>query len=138
MEGIDIIGRIRDLVTQTRYIFNMINSMFVLQETGGTITLDGTEQDIYRVETPMGVFEPSKVLIDFTNQTVAETVIIRTYYRIEGGGAFVKKDEVTFIGVQDPELINVDLEPNRFGIRVTIERTAGGAIDYPWEVFFRS
>lgn len=135
---IDLIGTLRWIYKKVNQIFSLVNALLVLQETGGSITTDGTEQEVYRVETPMGVFEPAKVQIDFSNNTAAETIRVRVRYRITGGGAFILKDEMVFAGVQDPALKNIELEPNRHGIRVSIERLAGGAWAYEWAVFFRS
>ena len=118
-------------------IFNIVNAILVTTETGGTITTSGAEQNVYINNAPAGVYEPLKVMIDFTNQTAVETVVVRTYYRINPTGNLIKKDEVTFVGVQDPALINVELEPNRYGIQVTMERTAGAALDYDFAVFYR-
>jgi hypothetical protein len=119
-------------------IFNAVNAILTSAETGGTVTTDGTEQDVYRVETPAGVFEPLKVKIDFTNQTAGETVVVKTYYRIKSGGNLIKEDETTFAGVQDPQLKPIDLEPNRYGLKVTMQRTAGVARDYDWEALYRA
>lgn len=120
--------------------FDLINAMLVLTETGGTVTTTGGEDDVYINDAPAGVYDPQKVRIDFSNQTAAETVVVRTYYRISPavGANLIKKDEVTFAGVQDPALINVELEPCRYGIRVSMERTAGGAKDYDWEVLYKA
>ena len=115
-------------------IYNLLTAQLVLTETGGTVTLDGTEQDVYRVDVPYGTFKPCVVQIDFTNQTIAETVVIREKYRIAPGGDYIVKDELTLVGVQSPELIGIALEENRFGVVVTIERTAGGAIAYDWDI----
>jgi hypothetical protein len=123
--------------TLTRAIFDIVNASLVTTETGGTITTDGTEQDVYINNAPAGVFEPLKVQIDCTLMQAGDTIVLREKYRITPGGAFVKKDEVTLVGVQDPELKNIELEPNRFGVEVTIQRTAGGDRDYPWAVFYR-
>jgi len=117
-------------------IFATVNALLTLTETGGTVTTTGGEDDVYVNDAPAGVYEPKKVMIDFTNQTAAETVVVRTYYRIKSTGNLILKDEVTFAGVQDPPLINVELEPNRFGVEVTMERTAGGAKDYDWEALY--
>lgn len=108
----------------------------ILIETGGTITTDGTEQTVYVNEAPAGIFEPRVIKIDFTNHTAAETVKIRTYYKIKSGGGYVKDTETTFAGAQDPDLINKHLEPTRFGVKVTIEKTAGNNKAYDWEVFY--
>ena len=118
-------------------IFDLVNAILTLTETGGTLTTDGTEQNLYINETPAGVFDPKIVQIDFTNQTATETVIIRESYRIKSGGGYIEKDAVTFAGVQTPLLKNVVLEENRFGVKVTMERTAGGAKDYDWEALYK-
>ena len=119
-------------------IFDLVNAMLVLTETGGTITTDGTEQDVYINNAPAGVYEPKKVMIDLTPMTATETVVVRTYYRIKSGGALRLKDKVEFTGIQDPPLINVELEPNRFGCRVSIETTAGDDLAYDWEALYKA
>ena len=108
----------------------------VLTETGGTVTADGTEQNVYINNAPAGVYKPICVKIDFTNHTATETVILRTYYRITDGGAWLQDDAVTYIGVPTVALINIELLPTRFGIRVTLEKTAGTNRDYLWEAFY--
>lgn len=108
-----------------------------LSETGGILTTDGTEQNVYVNAAPLGIFKPICVKIDFTNQTAGETVVIRTYYQIKAGVATpILQDEVTYAGLVSPELINIDLEPNRFGVWVTIEKSVGANRDYQWETFF--
>ena len=107
-----------------------------LSETGGTLTTDGTEQNIYINNTPLGIFRPVCVKVDFTDHTAGETVVIRVYYRLRAAGAMILQSETTYAGVLDPPLLDITLEPNRFGVQVTIERTAGVARDYDWEVFY--
>lgn len=131
-----VIGGLTSLMTKLDLVFVLVNAFFTLKETGGTITTTGAVQDVYRNETPMGVFEPRKVQIDFTHQTAAETVVVRVYYRIISGGNLIQKDEVIFAGVQTIPLKNIELEPNRFGVQVTMQRTAGGAQNYDWAAFY--
>jgi len=121
-------------------IFNLVNAMLILEETGGVVTTTGpgTEDVVYINNNPAGVFKPKVVKINFTNQTAAETVVVRTHHRDEDGGGLIKDSEVAFAGVQDPLLKNITLQPNRFGVDVTIERTAGVAKAYRWEVFTES
>jgi len=107
-----------------------------LTETGGTITTDGTEQNVYINNTPLGVFRPVCVKLDFTDHTVTETVVLRTYYRLRAGGLAILQDTVTYAGVVSPELVNINLEPNRFGVQVTMEKTAGTNRDYDWEALY--
>jgi len=119
-------------------VFDLVNAILTLTETGGTVTTTGAEQDLYVNNAPSGVFDPKVVQIDFTNQTAGETVVIREKYRIKSGGGMIKMDEVTFAGVQDPLLKNVKLEENRFGVQVTIQRTAF-VVDraYDWEALYK-
>jgi len=118
-------------------ILAIANGLPTLSETGGTVTTDGTEQNVYINNTPLGIFRPVCVKIDFTNHTAGETVVVREYYRIKAGiAAPIRQNSTTHAGVPANPLINIDLQPNRFGIKVTIEKTAGANRDYDWEAFY--
>ena len=117
-------------------VIKAVSGQKQLYETGDTLTTDGTEQTLYVNEAPSGVFDPICVMIDFTAHTATETVTIKVYYRIKSGGDYILLDEEEFIGAQDPDLILTELEPNRFGIKVTIEKTAGTNRAYDWEVHY--
>jgi len=118
-------------------LVNLIASMLTLTETGGTITTDGTEQNVYINNAPAGVYSPRLIHIDFTNHTAAETAVVREYYRIKSGGNLIKAGETTFAGAQDPALVGVVLKDNRFGVKVTIEKTAGANQDYDYEAIYK-
>jgi len=135
---IDLIGTLRRIWRRVDMIFDAVLATLVLQETGGTITTTGAVQDVYRNDTPMGTFEPLVVQIDFTNNTAAEIIVVSVYYRIKSGGDLRLKDQYTFAGVQTPALKNIEVEPNRHGVQVTLQRIAGGALTYDWCVFYRS
>jgi len=126
-------------VTRLTAIFNLISAMLVTTETGGSLTTTGpgTEDNVYINNAPAGIYEPLMVQIDFTNQLVTDTARVRVYYRITPGGGLLMKDELVFAGVQVPVLKNIPLEPNRYGIQVTIETIAGAATIYPWNVVYR-
>jgi len=125
------------ILEDTMAIREVTDSEAILTETAGQILTDATEQTIYIANAPAGVFRPICVKIDFTNQTATETVVIRTYYQIAPGGALVLQDTVTYAGVVSPELINIDLEPNRYGVWVSIQNTLIGTHrTYDWEVFY--
>ena len=111
-------------------------SILVTTETGGTLTTDGNEQDVYINNAPAGIYAPLQVLIDFTAHTAGETLVVKTYYRIKSGGNLIKHTEVTYAGLQDPLLINTVLRKNRYGVRVTAHLTAGANRDYDWEVVY--
>ena len=130
-------GIVDEILEDTNAIREVTDSEAILTETSGSITTDGTEQNVYINLAPAGIHRPICFKIDMTNQTAAETVVLRTYYQIAPGGALVLQDTVTYAGVVSPELINIDLEPNRYGIAVTIQNTAIGTHRaYDWEVFY--
>jgi len=118
-------------------LVNLAASMLTLTETGGTLTTDGTEQNLYINNAPVGLYAPRQIFIDFTNQTAGETLVVREYYRIKTGGGLVKLSETTYAGVQDPLLKNIALKENRFGIKVTAELTAGANRAYDWEAIYK-
>lgn len=134
---IAIIDAIVDAILEdTVAIREVTDSEAILSEIAGQITTDGNEQTVYTEENPAGIFDPRTFKIDMTNQTATETLVVKVYYRIAVGGGMVLQSSTTFAGAQDPDLINVDLEPNRYGIRVTIQLTAGTNRAYDWEVFY--
>lgn len=117
-------------------IREVTDSEAILTEVADTITTDGTEQTVYTEENPAGIFEPRLFSLDFTNHTGTETLVVRVYRRIVAGGAMIEFSDTPFAGVQDPLGKDVDLSPNRYGIRITIEKTAGTNRAYDWEIFY--
>ena len=108
-----------------------------LSETGGTVTTDGTEQNVYINANPLGEFNPICVTINCTAQTAGETIVIREYLdNAPGGAGLILVDTLTYIGLISPEMLVIDLDPNRYGVAVTIERTGGVARAYPWDVHY--
>ncbi len=125
------------ILEDTDAIREVTDSEAILTEVAGQITTTGALQTIYINNAPAGIFRPICLKIDFTNQEATETVVIRTLYRIALGGGLILQDTVTYVGVVTPELINIDLEPNRYGIQVTIQNTAVGTHRaYNWEIFY--
>jgi len=109
-----------------------INGLPILTGVGGTVTSDGTEQNVYINNAPASIYKPIVVLIDLTLSQAGETIDIVEYYRLTAGGAWVQSDTTTYAGVVASPCIVVDLVPCEFGVRVTLERTAGVARVYPW------
>jgi hypothetical protein len=118
-------------------IFNIVNALLLDAETGGTLAATGAEDTVYINNAPAGIFEPLIVNIDCTNMAAGDVTVLRSYYRIAAGGNLIKKDEVTLNGAQDPDLKNIILEPNRYGVRVSLQQTAGVNRNYPWEAIAR-
>ena len=108
-----------------------------LSETGGTVTTDGTEQNVYINAAPLGEYNPIAVTINCSAHTAGETIVIRLYYdNAPGGAGLILVDELEYVGVIDPPMIIVSLDPNRYGAKVTIEKTGGANRAYPWDVHY--
>ncbi len=117
-------------------MFNLLNAMLILNETGGSLLADGTEQTMVEIAAPMGNFKPLKIKIDCTGMAWGDTTVLRWYERIAAVGAYIKKDELALIGPQDPALRNIELEPNRHGTKITLTQTAGAFKEYNWEYLY--
>ncbi len=114
----------------------IVEAEAILEETGGELTTDGTEQNVYINNAPGGIYEPRWFNINFANHTVTEAVTIRVYYRNTVGGGWIQDDSQAFVGVPVNLLISIALKPNRYGCRVTVDKTAGTNRAYVWEVFY--
>ena len=122
-----------------RKIYDLIDALPVFTETGGTITTDGTEQTIWTVDAPASIFKPLVFVADLTANTVTESIVIKFWNRVKSGGGYVedfaKRITVTLaVGTG----VSVVLSPNRYGVKITIEKTAGTNRAYDWEVFYES
>ncbi len=115
-------------------IFNVVNAILELTETGGSVTTDGTEQDLYRVNIPAAVFKPLMLDLDCTNMVAGDQIELRTYYRKVTGGNMIKQDDMVFSGPQNPASKVVELHPNRYGILVSITRLLGTDRAYQYSV----
>lgn len=137
---IDIIGTLRLLYRRVNQLFDFAVAHSQLTETGGSYTPAAlnTEYDMVIIDNPLGSFKPLKVKIDMTNMTWGDTTVIKWYERIANGGGWLEKDEEEFDGPQNivplSPVKNIELEPNRFGFRITIEQRAGTLRAYPWEL----
>lgn len=121
-------------------IFQVAVAGLILQETGGLLTADGTEQTLYINNDPLGIFRPVNIYIDLDNMAGGDTTDIRVYYRITAGGGLQLLDFAQYVGADGGlansiKLISIDLGPARFGVQVTLEQTAGVNRTYRWEYF---
>lgn len=120
----------------------MLSAELVLRETGGLLTADGTEQTLYITEPP-GNIKALAAYIDLDNMLQGDTTILRVYYRITSGGGLQLQDYNSYTGVDgglanSMKLVKIDLGPNRFGMQVTLEQSAGVNRTYRHEVFEES
>ena len=137
-----VVGGLSNIKKKVNLIFDIVNAILKLTETGGSITpTDATENTVYINDDPLGVYEPRKVKIDCSNMAWGDIVVLRWYERLNNGGGLILKDEWRLEDVQDPDLgkppiKNIELEPNRFGVHVTLAQIAGTYRSFDWEVFY--
>lgn len=128
---------VESIIEYLELIEAVTSALPTLSETGGTVTTDGTEQNVYINIAPLGEYNPICVTINCENQTAGETIVIRVYYDNIGGFAPLRLvDTETYVGLISPEMLVIDLDPNRYGVAVTIERTGGVARAYNWDVHY--
>lgn len=134
---IDIIGSIRHIYRRVNQLFDFSSATLRLTETGGSLTADGTEQTVAIIDVPMGSFKPLKMKIDMSNMDWGDSTVVKWYERLIDGGGLIEKDEERFDGPQNimplSPVKNIELEPNRFGMRVSLQQIAGTNRAYPWE-----
>jgi hypothetical protein len=121
-------------------LYDLVNAELTLQETGGSVTTDGTEQTLYINNAPLGIFRPVVLYVDLDAMLLGDTTVFRVYYRIAAGGGLQLIDYSSYAGADGGlanslKLIAIDLGPVRYGVMVTIQRTVAGDRAYPWEVF---
>lgn len=123
------LGPLTDLINAIKVV---TDALLVLSETGGTLTTDGNVQNLYINDAPAGVFDPRAIKLDCSAHTAGETIELNLYYRIIDGGGMILQDTQTYVGVISPPLLKIGLDENRFGVQLTIQKTAGANRAYPW------
>jgi hypothetical protein len=107
-----------------------------LTETGGTATTNGAAEVTVYTNVAGTLFTPKHIDINFVNQTAAEAVVIK-YYKVNvTGGASTLFDSKTYVGLVVPNMRTITMDDNRFGVTVTITKTAGNNQNYVWEAFY--
>lgn len=123
-----------------------LNAELVLTETGGTLTADGSEQNIYINNAPVGVYKPTVIMIDLDNMLAADGDVtdIRIYYRLTAAGGLQLFDYYQYSGddgglSDGRKIIGITLLPNRFGVKVTLEQSAVATYkNYDWNVIYEA
>lgn len=107
-------------------------AILTLQEHAvGTLTADGTEQDVVEL-TILGSLEG---WIDLANMQAGDTITIREYAKLKSGGTYRLYDSATYSNVQSKPALHVVKLPAKYGIKVTLQQTAGTNRDYDYNFF---
>jgi hypothetical protein len=126
--------------TTTEQIAAQTGAMLTLSATGGTLTADGTEQTLVIVNEPLGCWIPRTLFVDLDNMVGVDSITLRVYCRLSDGGGLQLWDSQVFTGpdgglVNLAKILDIEFHPNRHGLQVTLEQTAGTNRAYNWEFF---
>lgn len=130
----------RALYSVLTAVFSLVNAILTLFETGGVLAADGAEQTLYLENAPLGNYAPRVLVIDLDAMDAGDTTVIRIYYRIVAGGGLQQEAYTSFAGADGglasaSKLYSFSLHPNRYGMKVTLQQTAGVNRSYTWQVF---
>lgn len=121
-------------------IHEQTTAALTLSSIGGSLTADGSEQNLYYDNEPLGVFRPVVLVLDLDNMAGGDTIEIKVYHRLTDGGALKQLSYTQYTGA-DGGLANnntaasISLVPNRHGYRITLDQTGGVNRVYTWELF---
>ena len=109
-----------------------IDKIVTLQEeVVGTLTADGSEQTVVE-RTAIGTLEGH---IDLFNMQAGDTVVIKEYIMLKTGGTYRLYDSATYSNAQAKPNIHVVKLPAKYGVKVTLQQTAGVNRTYDYNFF---
>ncbi|KKM91070.1 hypothetical protein LCGC14_1232330 [marine sediment metagenome] len=103
-----------------------------IEEAFGSLLMDATEQTVKEILTTINKLH---CFVDLTPMLASDVVIVRQYMQILTAGSFIKYAEETFNDVQTLPLLYIVTKPARYGIRITLQQTAGTNRTLDWETF---
>lgn len=99
------------------------------EEAKATLTADGTEQEVLNTS-GRGKYEG---WIDLVNMQAGDTVDVKEYVMLKSGGSFRLYATTTYSGVQAEPAIHVTRKLSEYGLKVTLQQTAGVNRTYDYE-----
>jgi hypothetical protein len=102
------------------------------EEATGTLSATGAEDIIKEIADTVNKLH---CFADLTNMQAGDSVTVRQYMKIKSGGSYILYAEETYSGVQTLPMLYIVTKPARYGIKITLEQTAGTNRDYDWETF---
>jgi hypothetical protein len=122
------------LSTYAEVISAMVSKAFVGTLTAADAT--GTENELFS-HVPIGVANPQILKLNFDNMVAGDAIIVRLYYRYASEGGWVQEDYQPYAGIDGglangSKSISIKLDPNPYGVRVTLAQTSGTARAFGW------
>ena len=120
-------------------IFDYVTAIQQHQAVGGTLTADGTEQQLYVDNEPLGCARAMTLYVNCSNMQAGDTIELRNHARLVDGGNIEQFDYAVLTGLNGG-LLNGNLlyawhlEPFRHGFGLTLHQIDGTNRDYEWEL----
>ena len=89
--------------------------------TGGVIVMNGSEQTVVEY---IGMGRVMGYL-DLTSMASGDTIVIRQYVRLRRDGGYKRYAEETYSGAQPDPVVYVKPKESNYGIKITLQQTAG-------------
>ena len=103
-------------------------------EIEGSALMNGTEQELAKSE--LGVQHQIEGMVDLTPLALGDTVVVRVYMSIKTPISYAKYAEETYSGPVSPSLLFICTKVAKYGLKVTIQQTAG-IRTYNYQFFIR-
>jgi len=101
----------------------------VLKE--GVLTADGTEQIIVEASGILNL----EGYVDLSEMVEGDRVVLRRYVKIQEGDEYKLHASDTYSGVQAEPLVRFPFIAGYYGIKVTLQQTAGTYKNFPYQFF---
>jgi hypothetical protein len=103
----------------------------------GSITMDGSEQTVVLDEIAGNPQRFLEGYVDLSPMASGDTIVVRQYMKISATGDYVKYAEETYSNAQTIPLLYVTTKPGRYGIKITVQQTAGTYRTFTYQFFRR-
>lgn len=100
----------------------------------GTLSATGSEDTIREI-TGGSTDVKLHAYIDLTNMAPGDSITVREYMTIKAAGSPIKYAQEVYTDAQALPMLHIITKPARYGIKVTLEQTAGTNRDYDWQTF---
>ena len=104
-------------------------------EIEGSVLMDGTEQELANSE--LGVQHQIEGMVDLTPLALGDTVVVRVYMSIKTPVSYAKYAEEIYSGPVSPSLLFICTKVAKYGLKVTIQQTAGIHRTFNYQFFIR-
>jgi len=104
-------------------------------EIEGSVLMNGGEQILGQSE--LGVQHQIEGMVDLTPLALGDTVVVRVYMNIKTPISYAKYAEETYSGPVSPSLLFICTKVAKYGLKVTIQQTAGIYIIVNYQFFVR-